>query len=79
MTESDQCLAVAEALMNGDVPLRGDRGEDAQGLSRVRPCHVRQMAECALMTEALGGMVRGKRYCLERERSRNQQQNRKPP
>ena len=79
MAEGHQRLAVTEALMNGDVPLRGDRLEDAYGLRRVRPCHMRQMTKGAAMAEALGGVVGGKRNCLERERSRNQQQNRKPP
>jgi hypothetical protein len=29
MAEGDQCLPVAEALMNGNVPLCGDRRQDA--------------------------------------------------
>ena len=31
------------------------------------------------MGEVFVRVMGGKRYCLERERSRNQQQNRKPP
>ena len=79
MAEGDQRFPVAEALMNGDVPLCGNRRQDAQRFSRVRPGHVRQMTEGAAMGEIFGRVMGGKRYCLKRERSCNQQQNRKPP
>ena len=79
MAEGDQRLAVAETFVSGDVPLRGNRRQDAQGLRRVRPSHVRQMTEGAAMREVFVRVMGGKGDCLERERRRNQQQNRKPP
>lgn len=49
MAEGDKRFPIAEALMNGDVPLRSHWREDAQGLSRVRPGDVRQMTKGAAM------------------------------
>ena len=79
MAEGHKYFAVAEAFVNRDVPLRGDRRQNAQSLGRVRPSHVRQVAEGAAVADIFGGVMGGKRYRLERERRRNQQQNRKPP
>ena len=79
MAEGDQRLAVAETFVRGDVPLRGNRRQDAQGLRRVRPSHMRQVTEGTAMGEVFVGVMGRKCYCLERERRRDEQQNRKPP
>jgi hypothetical protein len=71
MTEGYQRFPVAETFMNGDVPLGGDRREDAQRLSRIRPCHVRQVTESTAMGDVFVRVMGGKRNRLERERCRD--------
>lgn len=78
MAEGYQRFPIAKALMNGDVPLGSHWREDSQGLSGVRPSHVRQVTKGTAMGVFVG-VKGGKRDRLERERSRNQQQNCKPP
>ena len=65
MAQGDQRFAVTETFMGGDVPLRCNRSQDAKSLRRVRPRHVRQMAEGALVGEAFGGVMGGQRYGLK--------------
>ncbi len=77
MADDQQCFPVPRALVNSDVPLGVNGGEDAQRFSRVRPSHVGEMAEDAAMRDVVVRMMGGKRRRLERERGDNQQQYRK--
>jgi hypothetical protein len=79
VAEGHQDFPVARALLNSDLPLRDNQRQQAQRLSRVRQCQVREMTKCAAMCEVIGGMIGGKRRRLERERGRNQQQYRQGP
>lgn len=68
MAEGDQDFAVPGALLDGDVPFGGDRGQKIQGLRRVGPCHVGEMTEGAAVVQVIRRVMGGKRKGLQRER-----------
>ena len=76
MAESHQNFAVAGALLDGDVPFGGNRGQNAQGLRRIGPCQVGEMTEGATMVQVICRVMGGKRQRLQRERGYDQQQDR---
>jgi hypothetical protein len=76
MAEGDQDFTVSGALLNGDVPFGGDRGQNVQGLRRVGPCQVGEMTEGAAVVQVICRVMGGKRHGLERERGYDQKQDR---
>ena len=76
MAEGNQGFAVAGALLDGDVPFGGDRGQNAQGLRRVGPCQVGEMTEGAAVVQVICRMMGGKRQGLQRKRGYDQKQDR---
>ena len=77
VAEGDEGFVVSGALLDGDVPFGGDRGQNVQGWSRVGPCEVGKMTKNAAVVQVIGRVMGGKREGLQREGSYDQQQDRK--
>ena len=77
MAERNQDFEVSEAFLDGDVPFRGDRGQNVQCWRRVGPCQMGKMTENAAVVQMIGRMMGGKWQGLQREGGYDQQHDRK--